>query len=153
EIANYREALQRYVDAYVAYRNAVFDPDLTKYQVIISNYNGAAWPEPVRKSLENNLKEAKLGLVIVHAANNSFSDWEEYNRMIGMGWRGAGAGERLYFNDNGEAVRQAKGSGLDSGHRAGGNWPVVIRNVEHPVTKGMPREWMHASDELYDNMR
>jgi type 1 glutamine amidotransferase len=153
EVAKYREALQKYVDDYVVYRNAVFDPDLTKYQVIVSNYNGPAWPESVRRSLENNLKEGKIGLVIVHAANNSFPDWEEYNLMIGMGWRGAGAGERLYFTDDGKPMRQAKGSGLDSSHRAGGNWAVVVRNPEHPITKGMPREWMHASDELYDNMR
>jgi trehalose utilization protein len=153
EIAKYREALQKYVDDYVVYRNAVFDPDLTKYQVILSNYNGAAWPESVRHSLETNLNEGKIGLVIVHAANNSFGDWGEYNRMIGMGWRGAGAGERLYFTDDGKPMRQPKGSGLDSSHRAGGNWSLVVRNVDHPITKGMPREWMHASDELYDNMR
>ncbi len=153
EINKYREALQKYVDDYVVYRNAVFDPDLTKYQVILSNYDGAAWPEPVQRSLETNLREGKIALVIVHAANNSFPGWEEYNRMIGMGWRGAGAGERLYFNEDGQPVRQAKGSGLDSSHRAGGNWTVTIRNADHPITKDMPREWMHASDELYDNMR
>jgi uncharacterized protein len=50
-------------------------------------------------------------------------------------------------------VRQAKGEGQDSGHRAVGNWAVTVRDAEHPVTKGMPAEWMHASDELYDNMR
>ncbi len=153
EIAKYREALQKYVDDYVVYRNTVFDPDLAKYQVILSNYNGPAWPEAVRHSLETKLNDGKIGLVIVHAANNSFGDWGEYNRMIGMGWRGAGAGERLYFTDDGKPVRQPKGSGLDSSHRAGGNWSLVVRNVDHPITKGMPREWMHASDELYDNMR
>jgi uncharacterized protein len=132
---------------------ADFDPDLTKYDVILSNYNGAAWPEAVNKSLETNLKEGKIGLVIVHAANNSFGGWNEYNRMIGMGWRGASGGERLYLDDSGKSVRQAKGEGQGSGHRAGGNWAVTIRDAEHPVTKGMPAEWMHASDELYDNMR
>ena len=30
---------------------------------------------------------------------------------------------------------------------------VIVREGEHPVTKGMPREWLHAQDELYDNMR
>jgi type 1 glutamine amidotransferase len=153
EVAKYREAMQKYVDDYVLYRNSVFGPDLTKYQVILSNYNGPDWPEPVRKSLEANLKDGKIGLVIVHAANNSFGNWAEYNRMIGMGWRGPDGGERLYFTDNGKPTRVPKGEGLGSGHRTGGNWAVVVRDPEHPITKGMPREWMHASDELYDNMR
>ena len=30
---------------------------------------------------------------------------------------------------------------------------VVLRNTEHPVTKGMPKEWLHAQDELYDSLR
>jgi uncharacterized protein len=153
EVSKYREALQKYVDDYVVYRNTVFNPDLTKYQVILSNYNGPAWPEPVQRALETNLKDGKISLVIVHAANNSFPNWDEYNRMIGMGWRGSNGGERLFFGDDGKPMRQAKGSGADSGHRAGGNWAVVVRDTEHPITKGMPREWMHASDELYDNMR
>ena len=29
----------------------------------------------------------------------------------------------------------------------------TIRDGEHPITMGMPKQWMHASDELYDNMR
>ena len=154
ELAKYKEALAKYADAYAAFRKAPpFNPDLTKYQVILSNYNGAPWPAEVQKSLETNLQEGKLALVIVHAANNSFGGWNEYNKMIGMGWRDPKAGDRLYFDEAGKEVRVPKGQGDGSGHRAGGNWPVVIRDAEHPVTKGMPREWMHASDELYDNMR
>ena len=30
---------------------------------------------------------------------------------------------------------------------------VVIRDAEHPITKGMPAGWMHVSDELYDKLR
>src|SRR5438309_9104352 len=42
DLARYKEALVRYADAYAAYRNAPpFNPDLTKYQVVLSNYNGA----------------------------------------------------------------------------------------------------------------
>jgi type 1 glutamine amidotransferase len=154
ELAKYKEALARYADAYAAYlKQPAFNPDLTKYDVILSNYNGAPWPEGVQKSLEANLRDGKIGLVIVHAANNSFGGWNEYNRMIGMGWRDAKAGERLYLDENGKEMREPKGQGLASGHRSGGNWPVVVRDPEHPITRGMPREWMHASDELYDNMR
>lgn len=130
-----------------------FPPDLSKYDVVLSNYNGAAWPAEFNKSLEERLNEGKIGLVIVHAANNSFGGWMEYNRMIGMGWRGNNAGERLYLDDQGKEVRVPKGQDQGSGHRYSGNFQVMVRDGKHPVTNGMPTEWMHASDELYDNMR
>src|SRR5436309_15614051 len=52
--------------------NIKFPPDLSKYDVVVSNYNGAPWPPGLQKSLDERLKEGKIGLVIVHAANNSF---------------------------------------------------------------------------------
>ena len=73
-ITKYKEGLNKYADAYAAYKNEKFAPDLTKYQVVLSNYNGAAWPAEVQKSLEENLKSGRIGLVIVHAANNSFTE-------------------------------------------------------------------------------
>ncbi len=130
-----------------------FPPDLSKYDVVLSNYNGAPWPVEFQKSLEDRLKNGKIGLVIVHAANNSFGGWNEYNQMIGMGWRGANGGERLYLDDDGKPVRVPKGKGDGSGHRYSGPFQLVVRDGEHPVTKGMPKEWLHAADELYDNMR
>ena len=30
---------------------------------------------------------------------------------------------------------------------------MVIRDGEHPIVRGMPREWLHAKDELYDSLR
>jgi type 1 glutamine amidotransferase len=121
--------------------------------VVLSNYNGAPWPAEFQKSLEENLKNGKIGLVIVHAANNAFGGWAEYNLMIGMGWRGNSGGERLMLDDQGKEVRVPKGKGDSSGHRYSGPFQVVVRDGDHPITKGMPREWMHAQDELYDNMR
>jgi type 1 glutamine amidotransferase len=123
------------------------------YDVVLSNYNGASWPKEFNNALDERLKEGKIGLVIVHAANNSFGGWKEYNQMIGMGWRGASYGPRLKVDDSGKQVIVPKGADQGSGHRYTGPFAVVIRDPEHPVTKGMPREWMHARDELYDNMR
>ena len=130
-----------------------FPPDLSKYDVVVSNYNGAPWPAEFNTALENNLKQGKIGLVIVHAANNAFGGWKEYNQMIGMGWRNNKGGDRLYLDDSGKEVRVPSGQGDGSGHRYTGPFTVTIRDPEHPVTKGMPREWLHARDELYDNMR
>src|SRR4051794_13930993 len=41
-----------------------FPPDLTKYDVLVSNYNGAAWPKEMQISLVERVKEGKLGLVV-----------------------------------------------------------------------------------------
>jgi uncharacterized protein len=130
-----------------------FPPDLSKYDVVVSNYNGANWPAEFNTALESRLKEGKIGLVIVHAANNAFGGWKEYNQMIGMGWRGNKGGDRLFLDDAGKEVRVPSGEGDGSNHKYVGPFSVVVRDAEHPVTKGMPREWMHAQDELYDNMR
>jgi type 1 glutamine amidotransferase len=130
-----------------------FPPDLSKYDVVLSNYNGASWPKELNHALDERLKEGKIGLVIVHAANNSFDRWQEYNQMIGMGWRGANYGPRLKVDDSGKQVLVPKGADQGSGHRYTGPFSVVVRDPSHPVTKGMPREWMHVQDELYDNMR
>src|SRR5690348_8310365 len=44
-----------------------FPPDLSKYDVLLSNFNGAPWPNDFQKDLEDRLRESKIGLVIVHA--------------------------------------------------------------------------------------
>src|SRR5689334_6496378 len=76
-------------DKSAASAKSSFPPDLTKYDVVLSNYNGASWPKEFNDNLDESLKSGKIALVIVHAANNSFEGWKEYNRMIGMGWRGS----------------------------------------------------------------
>jgi uncharacterized protein len=121
--------------------------------VLLSNYNGADWPAEFRQQLESLLKDGKLALSIVHAANNSFTNWAEYNLMIGMGWRNNGFGDRLIVDENGKEVRVPKGQGPGAGHGPQHAFAVVVRDGDHPITKGMPREWMHAQDELYQGMR
>ncbi len=135
------------------WQSVAFPPDLSKYDVVVSNYNGASWPADFNSQLQKALSEAKIGLVIVHAANNAFGGWKEYNLMIGMGWRNPKGGERLLFDDKGQPVRVKSGEGMGSGHRYTGPFSVTIRDDKHPVTKGMPLEWLHNRDELYDNMR
>ena len=131
---------------------ANFKPDFSSFDVLVSNYNGESWPKAVNDDLEARIKSGKLGLVIVHAANNAFGGWKEYNQMIGMGWRDAKYGKRLkYENDKSVLVEAGQDGG--SGHRYTGPFTVTLRDAEHPVLKGMPKEWLHTRDELYDNMR
>ena len=130
-----------------------FPPDLTKYDVVVSNYNGDSWPGEFQRALEKRLRDGEIALVIVHAANNSFGDWGEYNKMIGMGWRGNDFGDRLTLDADGKEVRVAKKKGPGAGHGAKHPFTVTIRDAEHPVTQSMPREWLHTADELYHGMR
>jgi type 1 glutamine amidotransferase len=130
-----------------------FPPELTNYDVLLSNYNGEPWPEKFRKELDELLKEGKIALVIVHAANNSFPTWSEYNQMIGLGWRNNSFGDRLIVDAQGKEKRVARGEGAGAGHGAKHAFQVIIRDPEHPITKGMPHEWMHTADELYHGLR
>jgi type 1 glutamine amidotransferase len=129
-----------------------FPPDLSKYNVVLSNYNGADWPKDFQIALENWLKSGK-GLVIVHAADNAFSGWKEYNQMIGLGWRDNSFGERLVLDASGKEQRVEKGKGPGAGHGTKHSFVVVVRDTKHPITKGMPTEWMHTADELYHGLR
>ena len=63
---------------------AKFRPKFSQYDVVVSNYNGELWPEPVRKDFEDYVGGGG-GFVSVHAADNSFPQWPEYNKMIGVG--------------------------------------------------------------------
>ncbi|MDZ4817472.1 MAG: ThuA domain-containing protein [Planctomycetota bacterium] len=130
-----------------------FRPKFSEYDVVISNYNGDSWSA---ESQEDLLKYVKSGggLVIVHAANNSFGDWKEYNRMIGLGgWGGRNEkhGPYIYLQDDKVVRDDSPGSG--GHHGAQHPFQVVIRDDAHPVTAGMPGSWLHEKDELYDKLR
>ena len=131
-----------------------FRPEFSNYDVVVSNYNGADWPKETREAFVEYMKNGG-GLVIVHAANNAFGRWSEYNQIIGLGgWdgRNEASGPYVYLAEDGKLVRdESKGGG---GHHGPQHpFAIVVRDTEHPVTKGMPREWMHAKDELYDKLR
>ena len=131
-----------------------FRPAFDKYDVVISNYNGEDWPMPVQRDFEQYMSKGGR-FIPVHAANNSFPNWLEYNRMIGLGgWGGRTEkhGPYVYYNDQGDLIRNAQ-PGRGGGHGPQHAFKIVIRDDTHPVTHGMPSEWMHAQDELYDSLR
>ncbi len=43
--------------------------------------------------------------------------------------------------------------GPSGSHGAQHEFTLHGGNPDHPVTKGLPAEWLHAQDELYDRMR
>jgi type 1 glutamine amidotransferase len=131
-----------------------FRPEFKQYHLVISNYNGAAWPTETQTSFAKYLAEGG-GFVVVHAADNAFGDWPEYNRMIGLGgWGGRNekSGPLVYYNSEGQLVRDAS-AGPGGNHGAQHEFSIVVRDREHPITKGMPAEWLHGNDELYDSLR
>ena len=129
-----------------------FTPEFAKFDVVVLNYNGELWPQSIREALEAYVWGGG-GLVVIHAANNAFPEWPAYNEMIGLGWRGAEFGDRITINDANQVVRTPKGEGPGAGHGERHAYKVVVRDPEHPITKGMPREWIHDVDELYHGQR
>ena len=133
-----------------------FMPDFSKYDVVITNFgwNAAPWPETTQKALESYIQNGG-GLVVIHAANNSFPEWTAYNQMIGLGgWgdRDETAGPYVYYSNEGILTRD-KSAGRGGSHGPQHVFEVTIRDAEHPITKGMPLTWLHAKDELYDRLR
>ena len=131
-----------------------WSPAFKDFDVTLSNYNGELWPEKVQGELVDYVKGGGA-FVVVHAANNSFSKWPEYNRMIGLGgWGGRTekSGPYLYFNDQGKLIRDPR-PGRGGSHGPQSAFKVTLRDAKHPITRGMPKVWMHAKDELYDSLR
>lgn len=131
-----------------------FKPDFSRYDVVISNYNGAPWPAETQQAFVDYVKNGG-GFVVIHAANNAFGNWQDYNEIIGLGgWGGRNekSGPYVYFNEKGEVVRD-KSAGRGGHHGPQHPFTIVVRDSEHPVTKGMPSSWLHAKDELYDFLR
>src|SRR6202012_3273193 len=90
-----------------------FKPDFAAYNVVVSNYNGATWPEETRQAFEKYMQNGG-GLVVVHAADNSFPDWPAYNEMIGVGgWGGRNekSGPYVRLRDGKVVLDTSKGAG------------------------------------------
>jgi type 1 glutamine amidotransferase len=135
-------------------RDPNFKPDFKKYDVVVSNYNGEPWPDQTNAAFDEYVKGGG-GFVVVHAANNAFGDWKEYNEMIGLGgWGGRNerSGPYVYFDGEGKVIRDSS-EGRGGSHGPQHPFQIIVRDPVHPVTKGMPRAWMHVNDELYDRLR
>ena len=133
-----------------------FSIDFSEYDIIVSNLGADSpqWPEETKRNFENYMKNGG-GLVIVHAANNAWGDWNEYNKMIGLGaWGGRDSttGPYAYYTDAGE-LEVDHSAGMCGSHGKEYDFLMTTRAPEHPIMKGLPTEWLHAQDELYERMR
>ncbi|EAR02692.1 ThuA domain-containing protein [Maribacter sp. HTCC2170] len=133
-----------------------FKPDFSKYDVILCNFgwNAAPWPNETQTAFETYMKNGG-GLVVFHAADNSFPKWTAYNQMIGLGgWgdRTEKDGPYVYYNDSGEEIRDMT-PGNGGSHGPQHEYTIQLRNSEHPITRDMPSKWLHTKDELYEQLR
>jgi type 1 glutamine amidotransferase len=100
---------------------------LAKYKAFVLNYNGARWGEPAESSFLAAVRNG-TGVTVIHAANNSFTDWPEYMKLVGDMW-----------------IKDVTGHG---DYHA---FDVKITDHDHPITRDLPDLVAHP-DELYHNL-
>ncbi len=130
-----------------------FNPKFSDYDVVVSNYNGEPWSDATSKAFVDYVRGGG-GFVSVHAADNSFPDWQEYNAMIGVGgWGGRNEKSGPYVRwREGKFDRDAQ-AGRGGSHGKRHPFEVIVRDTSHPITRGIPTSWMQAEDELYAELR
>jgi type 1 glutamine amidotransferase len=132
---------------------AKFDPDFSKYKLVVLDYNGDSWSDKTNTAFVDYVRNGG-GVVIYHAADNSFPGWKEYNEMIGLGgWgdRTEKDGPYVYYKN--DTLVTDTTAGIGGTHGARREFIVKTRITDHPITKGLPKRWMHGTDELYSLLR
>ena len=65
-----------------------FKPEFDKYDVVVLDYNGDRWSAESDSAFLQYVRNGG-GVVVYHAADNAFADWDEFNRIIALGgWEG-----------------------------------------------------------------
>lgn len=101
-------------------------PLLLQHRAVVLDYNGPRWGAAAEEAFLEAVR-AGTGVVVVHAANNAFPGWTDYERLVGLCWReGAGHGSFHPFD-------------------------VHVVDRSHPVTAGMADLRQHP-DELYHGL-
>lgn len=130
-----------------------FDPDFSKYKLVVIDYNGDSWSEKTNMAFVEYVRNGG-GVVLYHAADNSFPSWKEYNEMSGLGgWgdRNQKDGPYVYYKNNQLVTDTSAGNGGSHGKRR--EFLVRTRITDHPITRGLPVAWLHGTDELYSQLR
>ena len=132
---------------------STFAPDFSAYDVVVLDYNGDRWPAQTDAAFLEYVQGGG-GVVIYHAADNAFASWEEFNKIIALGgWEGRDekSGPYYYLVDGKPTLDSSAGAG--GSHGSEREYPMHCRKADHPITRGLPDNWMHARDEMYDRMR
>ena len=99
---------------------------IADYDAFVLDYNGPRWGEAAEKNFVEAVRGG-TGIVVVHAANNAFPGWVEYEEMVGHLWReGTGHGRFHPFD-------------------------VEVTDRDHPVTRDLA-DFVDHPDELYHGL-
>jgi hypothetical protein len=135
---------------------ATWAPVFTDFDVVIQTCNdlgrrGPLWPAPVRTAFEQFVRGGG-GVFVLHSGNNAFAKWDDYNKIIGLGWRNKNYGYalRIGTNDVIERIPPGEGAGTSHGERTD---RVLHRMGEHPIHAGLPRRWKTPMIEIYTHAR
>jgi type 1 glutamine amidotransferase len=134
---------------------AAFAPKFEAYRAIVLNYDAPdeRWPDALKRAFEQYVTNGG-GVVVVHAANNAFPHWTAYNEMVGIGgWRDRTekAGPYWFFKDG--TLQSDPSPGPGGSHGARIPFELMLRDENHPIVRGLPKQWMHQGDELYARLR
>ncbi len=100
---------------------------LARYQLLVLDYNGKPWGEQAQANFVKAV-EGGTGLVVIHASNNAFPGWKEYEEMVGLLWR--------------------EGTGHGRFH----SFDVEYKDTSHPITRELTDMAAHP-DELYHDLK
>ena len=98
---------------------------LAAFALIFVDYNGPEWADHAKANFVRAVEQG-TGLVILHAANNAFTGFVEYEKMCGICWR------------------------QGAGHGAFHEFEVTVTDHDHPITQGVAD--FRTSDELYHGL-
>jgi len=130
-----------------------FEPDFSKYKLVVIDYNVDSWSEKTKTAFLDFVRNGG-GVIVYQGASSSFPDWKEYNEICGLGgWgnRSEKDGPYVYYRNN-ELVTDSS-AGIAGSYGKLSEYEVRVRNLDHPVTRGLPVRWMHGYDVLYARLR
>ncbi len=133
-----------------------FNPKFSKYDLVVLDYNGDMWCEDMQKDFIKYVKRGKGGLVLYHAANTTFREWKEYQKIIGLGaFGGRGKGTDGYYTTwkKGKMVKY-KDRDIVGHHGKRHDFVITCRSTGHPaVDPTLPVEALQLEDEIYDHTK
>jgi type 1 glutamine amidotransferase len=111
------------------------DANLAKYDALLLNYKDtpkgspeSRWSDANKQAFLKAVRDGK-GLIVFHHASSAFvkPNWDEFEKAIAGGWRSQGFhGPKHIYN-------------------------VKKTAAKHPISEGLPDQFEHKKDELYQN--
>lgn len=99
-------------------------PDFEGYDLVVLNIDKGNWEDKTKDDFVSYVKNGG-GVVAIRKAGNAFSDWNEYQDIVcPSSNQSAGMSNVAY------------------------DYQVINLNVEHPITEGLSKTWMHGNDYL-----